>query len=260
MPRRRAERRADPTDPGSEKKYTRAEFVEFYGAKRGAKLWDKSATVAGSPRGPRASEAGRAMGCGWDGPLLRSLGHDTVETMARHVSALAAGKVQVKPDVTPGELAKQFGAAPPEQPTPFGRILRDFERKVLPGVTHWQHPRFCAYYPSSGSVPAILAEALIGSINSVGLQWAANPIGTELEVVVMDWLAQMIGIGGPFMHRSGEGGGLIRQTAGEAIADMYVCARVQTQLRLGRERDGAKADRAAAYHADSSRLVAYFSD
>lgn len=196
------------------------------------------------------------------GAVLEELGREVMASIRKHVDRMNGpdNAVPAKPTVKPGEIAKSFGEKPPEKGRPFADILRDFETKVLPGATHWQHPRFFAYYPSAASVPSILSESCIAVINSVGLQWAANPVGTELEVVVMDWLAQLIGVSGPFLHTSGKGGGLIRNTAGEAMMDMCVAARIQTQRRLLKERHGDKFDKEDAYHADSSKLVLYCSD
>jgi len=96
--------------------------------------------------------------------------------------------------VTPGQIRAQLPPAPPERAEPFSAVLRDVEEIILPGVTHWQHPRFLAYFANTASEPGILAELLIASLNSVGILWRTAPAATELELHVMDWLAQLLGL------------------------------------------------------------------
>lgn len=222
------------------------------------------ATWSSRQRGQRSFATGRAA---WaEGPgraetppfapdpdTIRDLGMQTLELLCRHFGQLP--DKPVKANVKPGELAAQFEQQAPTSGSPFQEILQKVEQRVLPGATHWQHPRFMAYYPASTSVPAVLAEAVIAAIGSVGLQWSANPIATELEVVVMDWLAQLLGLGGDFLHKSGKGGGLLQNTAGEAIANVMVCARVRKHRQLHPSMDWSE-----SFYADSSKLVVYMSD
>ncbi len=185
--------------------------------------------------------------------------------LGRHFEGLSSRRVPVRNDaLSPGDIAARLPERAPRHAREFDKILRDVEDVIFPGLTHWQHPRFMAYYPSSTSVPAILAETLIAGSGVVGLQWAASPAATELEVRVMDWLAEMIGVGGDFLHTSGRGGGIIQNTAGEAIANIMVAARVekQRQLLFGDvpQSELTQDQREETYYADSSRLVAYMSD
>eukprot|EP00419_Tripos_fusus_P032689 CAMPEP_0172771182 /NCGR_PEP_ID=MMETSP1074-20121228/190132_1 /TAXON_ID=2916 /ORGANISM="Ceratium fusus, Strain PA161109" /LENGTH=460 /DNA_ID=CAMNT_0013607079 /DNA_START=131 /DNA_END=1511 /DNA_ORIENTATION=+ len=188
-----------------------------------------------------------------DRETLQELGQQTLDMLGKYVGHLS--ELPVRAERKPGELAKQFPSSPPTTPTEFRRILAKVEEHVLPGITHWQHPRFMAYYPSSSSVPAILSETIIAALGVVGLQWSASPIATELEVVVMDWLAKMLGFDGAFLHRSGKGGGILQNTAGEAIANIMVCARVRKQREINP--DAAWEE---AFYADSSKLVVYMSN
>jgi len=134
----------------------------------------------------------------------------------------------------------------------------------MPGVTHWQHPHFLSYFPSASSIPAIFADLITSAIGSVGLQWSANPIGTELECVVMDWLMRMLHAesDSPFLHTSGKGGGLIQNTAGEALVVILTAARFHKQFELlGIAREQlASEQKETLYYQDSSKLVAYMSD
>lgn len=185
--------------------------------------------------------------------LLKQLGEQTLEVLSEHFRGLKA--LPVKPKLDPGIIAKRFATSPPAGPTSYTELLKKLQVDVLPGVTHWQHPNFMAYYPASSSVPAILSETVIAAIGSVGLQWSANPIATELEVVVMDWVAQLLGLTGDFLHASGHGGGILQNTAGEAIVAVFVAARVWKHRQLL-----AALSREEAFYQDSSKLVVYMSD
>lgn len=76
--------------------------------------------------------------------------------------------------------------------------------KILPGVTHWQHPRFHAYFPAGNSYPSIMGEMLSSGLGIVGFSWAASPSCTELETIVLDWLGKMINLPKAFLPFSDE--------------------------------------------------------
>ena len=96
--------------------------------------------------------------------------------------------------VRPGEIRARLPARAPDEPEPFADVLRDLDDVLLPGVTHWQHPRYFAYFASSAAEPAILAELLAATLNSIGFLWRTAPASTELESVVLDWAAELIGL------------------------------------------------------------------
>ena len=96
--------------------------------------------------------------------------------------------------VEPGELRARLPAAPPEEGEPFASVLRDLDDVLLPGLTHWQSPRFFAYFANTGSEPGILAELLAAGLNQVGILWRTSPALQELEEVTLDWLAQLLGL------------------------------------------------------------------
>jgi aromatic-L-amino-acid/L-tryptophan decarboxylase len=96
--------------------------------------------------------------------------------------------------VAPGDIRTALPESPPEQPEPFSAVLRDLDEVLLPGITHWQHPRFFAYFASSSTPPAILAEMLAATLNSIALLWRTAPASTELEGLVCDWVAQLTGL------------------------------------------------------------------
>ncbi len=105
-----------------------------------------------------------------------------------------AHELPVLAQVEPGELRAALPAAPPETAEPFADILRDLDDVLLPAITHWQSPRFFAYFASTGSEPAILAELLMAGLNQVGILWRTSPALQELEEVTLAWLAQLLGL------------------------------------------------------------------
>jgi aromatic-L-amino-acid/L-tryptophan decarboxylase len=101
---------------------------------------------------------------------------------------------RVTADVTPGDVRARLAESPPEHGEPFEAMLRDFDEIVVPGLTHWNHPRFFAWFANTGSEPGVLAELLIAALNVNAFTWLSSPAATELEVTVMDWLAQLLGL------------------------------------------------------------------
>lgn len=100
----------------------------------------------------------------------------------------------VRAPLVPGAVAAQLPAAPPEAAEAMETIFADFERIVPDAVTHWQHPRFMAYFPSNAAPASILAEQLANAISANCLIWQACPAGTEMETVMVDWLRQAVGL------------------------------------------------------------------
>jgi aromatic-L-amino-acid/L-tryptophan decarboxylase len=103
-------------------------------------------------------------------------------------------ELPVLAQVRPGEIRSRLPASPPEEGEPFADVLRDLDEVLLPGVTHWQHPRFFAYFATSAAEEAILAEMLAATLNSVAFLWRTAPAATELEYVVLDWVAELLGL------------------------------------------------------------------
>jgi aromatic-L-amino-acid/L-tryptophan decarboxylase len=96
--------------------------------------------------------------------------------------------------IEPGEIRASFPAAPPDEPEPFAAVLDDLDRVLMPGITHWQSPRYFAYFATTASEPAILAELLAASLNQVGILWRTSPALQELEQTTADWLRQLLGL------------------------------------------------------------------
>ena len=97
--------------------------------------------------------------------------------------------------VAPGEIRASLPPSPPERGEPLEAILDDFESKIVPGVTHWNHPGFFAYFAISSSAPGILGELLTAALDVNGMLWKTSPSATELEALVLDWLRQLLGVG-----------------------------------------------------------------
>jgi aromatic-L-amino-acid/L-tryptophan decarboxylase len=103
-------------------------------------------------------------------------------------------ELPVLAQVSPGDVRAAFDAEPPEHGVPFEDVLHDLEQKLVPGLTHWQSPRFFAYFSTTGSEPAVLAELLAAGMNQVGILWRTSPASQELEEVVLAWLAELLGL------------------------------------------------------------------
>ncbi len=131
-----------------------------------------------------------------DPEAFRAAAHRTVDIMADYLAGLDAREVM--PSIEPGELRSQLPASPPEGPEPLDAILADYRRLIEPNVTHWQHPRFLAYFSSAASGPGIIGEMLTAVLNSNVMLWRTSPGGTELEQVVVDWLRQALGLPAEF--------------------------------------------------------------
>jgi aromatic-L-amino-acid decarboxylase len=94
----------------------------------------------------------------------------------------------------PGELRAALPVSPPEEPEPFSAVLEDLDAVLAPGLTHWQSPRFFAYFATTSTEPAVLAELLGAGLNQVGILWRTSPALQELEEVTLDWLRQLLGL------------------------------------------------------------------
>jgi len=128
------------------------------------------------------------------------------------------GRYPVLAQVRPGEVRSRLPLSAPEEGEPLGAILDDFERIVMPGITHWNHPRFFAYFGISSSAPGILAELLIATLNVNAMLWRTSPAATEVEEVATDWLRQAIGLPEGFS-------GVINDTASSSTLFALTAAR-----------------------------------
>jgi aromatic-L-amino-acid decarboxylase len=123
---------------------------------------------------------------------FRADGKAALEWVARYLEGV--GEQPVLAQVEPGEIRAALPSSPPERGEPFTAVLRDLDRVLVPGTTHWNHPRFFAYFATSGSEPGILAEFLTAALNVNTMVWHTGPAATELEELVLDWTRQLLGL------------------------------------------------------------------
>jgi len=144
---------------------------------------------------PSASAVGSAPVAG-DLPTADLLTHGqaALEWIASYLDH--PERVSVLSQVVPGEIREMLPASPPERGEPLGDILRDFEARIVPGITHWNHPGFLGYFATSSSVPGIIGELLVSALDVKAMLWRTSPAATELEQVTTDWLRQMLGLPG----------------------------------------------------------------
>jgi aromatic-L-amino-acid decarboxylase len=153
---------------------------------------------------------------------FRRWGHAVVDWVAAYQERVES--LPVLSRSVPGEIRKHLPPSPPERGEPFGAVLADVERILLPGLTHWQSPNFFAYFPCNNSGPAILGELLSAGLGVQGMLWATSPACTELETHVLDWMAELTGLPEKFMSTS-EGGGAIQDSASSAALCALIAAR-----------------------------------
>ena len=129
---------------------------------------------------------------GLDPEQFRVYGKQVIDWIADYLAN--AERYPVLSPVSPGDVKRQLPGEPPRAPESMDAMLADFDRVILPGVTHWNHPGFFGYFAITGSAPGILGELLSAALNINGMLWRTSPAATELEEVVMDWLRQMLGL------------------------------------------------------------------
>lgn len=172
---------------------------------------------------------------------FRRFGHQVIDWIADYWEH--PERHRVLPDVQPGELFDALPAFAPDDGEPMDRILADFERQILPHVTHWNHPGFMGYFATSGSAPGVLAETLTAGLNNIGLLWKTSPALAELEQLTLHWLAEWISLPTDWF-------GMIHGTASEASLHAIIAAR---EAAAGLDREAGKTF-------DLSKMVVYASE
>jgi aromatic-L-amino-acid/L-tryptophan decarboxylase len=170
---------------------------------------------------------------------FRRHAHTLVDWMSDYMQNV--GELPVTPDVRPGDISRKLPAQAPAGGEPFDTLFRDFSELVVPGMTHWNHPGWFAYFPGNNSPPSVLAEMLTATLGAQCMSWATSPAATELEQVTMAWLAQMIGLPPNFT-------GVIQDTASTATLVALLSARERAAKVSG-----------AAFPLGSPRLTVYAS-
>lgn len=123
---------------------------------------------------------------------FRDTGYQFIDWINNYLTNLES--YPVLPKIQPGEIKQSLPSSPPENSENFDKIIADLNNVIMPGVTHWNHPKFMAYFNSTSSSAGIFAELLSGAFNTNGMVWKSNPASTELEEVTLDWLRQMLGL------------------------------------------------------------------
>lgn len=151
-----------------------------------------------------------------DDETFRAWAHRAADWSVDYLEGV--GERPVRAQVAPGEIFRQLPETPPAAGESMERIFSDLDRVVMPGMTHWQHPRFFAYFPANASPPSLVAEFVTAALAAQCMLWQTSPAATELETRVMDWLRQMIGLPEAFS-------GVIQDSASGATLAALLTAR-----------------------------------
>ncbi|MEQ8302545.1 MAG: pyridoxal-dependent decarboxylase [Cyclobacteriaceae bacterium] len=127
-----------------------------------------------------------------DSKEFRKAAHELVDWMADYMDNVS--KYPVKPNIKPGDIKIQLPSNAPIKAEKFANVFEDFNKIIMPGITHWQHPQFFAYFPSGGSPPSILGEMLSSTLSAQCMIWLTSPSAEELEERMMEWLRDMLGL------------------------------------------------------------------
>ena len=168
-----------------------------------------------------------------DPEAFRIYGHQVVDWIADYLGHV--GDYPVLAQSAPGDIRQALPDKPPVQPESMETILADFERIIMPGITHWNSPGFLAYFGITGSGPGILGEMLSGALNVNAMLWRTSPAATELEQVTLDWLRQMLGLPHPLF-------GVINDTASSGVLYALAAAREALPLHIRQQGIAGRTD------------------
>jgi aromatic-L-amino-acid/L-tryptophan decarboxylase len=163
---------------------------------------------------------------------FRAAGHRLIDWIADYRAR--AEQLPVMARTEPGAIKAQLPPSPPDAPESFDAIVADLDRIVVPGLSHWQHPRFFGYFPSNGSLASVLGDFVSTGLGVLGLAWQSSPALTEVEEVATDWLRQMLGL-------SDVWSGVIEDTASTSTLIALICAR-ERSTAFGLTRGGLQSE------------------
>jgi len=186
---------------------------------------------------------------------FREFGKAAIDYIAEYNESLRDR--DVLPNVKPGYLIDQLPKEVPQTSENWKDILNDIDKMIVPGMTHWSSPHFHAYFPTANSYPAIVGDVLSIGMGCLGFSWITSPACTELEITVTDWMAKLLGLPEHFLNSSpGNGGGVLMETASEAILISLLAAREMTVKRVKQENpemsEGTIRSKLIAYASDQS--------
>lgn len=169
---------------------------------------------------------------------FRRLGHEVVDWVAAYWERV--GDLPVQSTLAPGEVFDSLPSAPPDAPGDLGTVLADLDDLVVPGLTHWQHPSFFAFFPANTSGPGVLADLVSSGLGVNGMNWATSPACTEVEMRMLDWFVDLLGLPDHLRHdHDGPGGGVLQDSASSSTLCTILAARHRatpggdlSQLRL----------------------------
>lgn len=182
--------------------------------------------AADIPYRPRTLELTKAREkpCKMDAKEFREAAKASIDHIVDYYETITDHSVVSR--VEPGYLRKILPATAPEDGEAWDVIRRDIDTKIVPGLTHWQSPNFLAFFPCPASFPSLLGELYSAAFTGACFNWICSPAVTELETIVLDWLAQMLGLPATYLSTGPtRGGGVIQSTASEAVLTMMVAAR-----------------------------------
>ena len=174
-----------------------------------------------------------------DANEFRANGQAVIELIAQYLETIEQRPVTA--DVRPGDIRSMLPEHPPTSPESFDEVLRDVNNIVLPGLTHWQHPNFYAFFPGNSSYPSILADLLTAGLGVQGMSWLSSPACTEVETLMLDWMQELLGLPEKYRSTTATGGGVIQGSASEATLSSILAARWRiTQGKVNLDGDTAK--------------------
>ncbi|KAF9785098.1 pyridoxal phosphate-dependent transferase [Thelephora terrestris] len=158
---------------------------------------------------------------------FRKAGYQAIDRICDHYSSVQDRPV--RPSVKPGYLRNALPSAPPIKGEDIEDIANDFQDLIMPGVMHWQHPSFFAYFPAAGTLESIIGDLYAATAMNPGFNWMCSPACTELENVTMDWSAKLYGLSEDFLNSTNVGGGVIQTNASDGAMVAIVAARSRYQ-------------------------------
>lgn len=187
---------------------------------------------------------------------FREHGHAVIDWIADYWQRVDS--LPVLSPAAPGSIREALPSSAPQDGEGFDAVFADLDEIVLPGITHWQHPRFFAYFPANSSPAAVLGDLISSGIGAQGMLWSTSPAVTEIEQRVTDWLGEAIGLGA-WAGNDGPGGGVIQDTASTATMTALLAALHRATGGTARDaglQDGRRYAAYASTEAHSSLLKA----
>lgn len=155
---------------------------------------------------------------------FRRLGRAYVDWVADYWENVA--DLPVQSPLAPGETLAKLPSVPPATGSDLAAVLADLDDVVVPGLTHWQHPSFFAFFPANTSGPGVLADLVSSGLGINGMNWATSPACTEVEMAMLDWFVDLLGLPDHFRHAAdGPGGGVLQDSASSSTLCTLLAAR-----------------------------------